>query len=215
MRLSVTHSTVYRYDAPVAPEFHTFRLRPRNDAAQRLLRYEIGISPAPAGRCECLDQDGNVVLEAWFEAPVQQLQVMSSFEVETRRENPFDFLLADAAFPPRYPEPVAAALAPYLSALPESAAVREFARVVADRAAAGTMAFLRELNRALFDDFGHVVREDGAPHPPDETLRAAAGTCRDLAVLFCAVCRSAGLPARFVSGYEREARTAGAVRQRV
>jgi transglutaminase-like putative cysteine protease len=205
MRFSVTHTTVYRYDAPVAPEFHTFRLRPRDDAAQRLLRYEIGISPAPAGRCECLDQDGNVVIEAWFETPVEQLEVHSSFEVETLRENPFDFLLADALFPPRYPEPLDRALAPYLDVSRERTAVQEFARLVADRAAAGTMAFLTELNRALFDDFGHVVREEGASHPPDETLRAGAGTCRDLAVLFCAVCRSAGLAARFVSGYEREA----------
>ena len=59
MRISVSHSTVYRYDNPVFLEPHTFRLRPRQDGVQRLLRYTLEISPAPAGQTECLDQDGN------------------------------------------------------------------------------------------------------------------------------------------------------------
>ena len=32
----MVHSTVYRYQKPVHPEPHTFRLRPRDDAAQRV-----------------------------------------------------------------------------------------------------------------------------------------------------------------------------------
>src|SRR5947209_9939292 len=69
MRISVEHSTVYRYDAEVHQEPHTFRLTPRSDASQRVLRHELEITPAPAGRSACLDQDGNVVVEAWFFGP--------------------------------------------------------------------------------------------------------------------------------------------------
>jgi transglutaminase-like putative cysteine protease len=36
-------------------------------------------------------------------------------------------------------------------------------------------------------------------------MQARAGSCRDLAVVFCAMCRSMGLAARFVSGYQSEA----------
>ena len=85
MRISLTHSTVYRYEGPVYLEPQTFRMRPREDAAQRLWQYALEISPAPAGKTECLDQDGNVALEAWFDRPVEQLSVRSSFEVETLR----------------------------------------------------------------------------------------------------------------------------------
>ena len=34
-----------------------------------------------------------------------------------------------------------------------------------------------------------------------ETLARVRGACRDLAVLFIAICRTLGLAARFVSGY--------------
>ena len=45
----------------------------------------------------------------------------------------------------------------------------------------------------------------GAPFAAETTLREQEGSCRDLAVLFCAACRAVGLAARFVSGYERDA----------
>jgi transglutaminase-like putative cysteine protease len=172
---------------------------------QRLSRYSLEISPAPAGRSECLDQDGNVTLEAWFDRPVEQLKLDSSFEVETLRANPFDFILADtrlATLPFVYQEPVRSALAPCLDASAESTPVRDFARSVLDGAGSQTLVFLTALNRTLYDNFRHVVRDIGPPHPPEVTVRSKEASCRDLAALFCAACRSMGVAARFVSGYD-------------
>jgi transglutaminase-like putative cysteine protease len=50
-----------------------------------------------------------------------------------------------------------------------------------------------------------VARREGTPNAPEVTLATREGSCRDLAVLFCAACRAVGVTARFVSGYEREA----------
>ena len=61
------------------------------------------------------------------------------------------------------------------------------------------------MNTRLFDAVRHAIRDDGPPLAPEVTLERGEGSCRDLAVLFCAACRSVGIPARFVSGYEREA----------
>ncbi len=202
MRISVLHSSVYRYDHAIYPEPHTFRLRPRENGTQRLISYSLQISPVPAGKAECLDQDGNAVVEAWFDGPVERILVNSAFSVETLRDNPFDFLLRSPILPPAYPDPLGAALAPY--SCEPSETVREFARNIAGQSAGQTMPFLTVLNRTLFEKFRHVVRNEGPPNAPELTLRQGEATCRDLAVLFCAAARSVGIPARFVSGYERE-----------
>ena len=81
MKITVTHSTVYRYDYPVYLEPHIFRLRPRMSIAQLLLAYDMGISPTPAGTTECLDQDGNLALNAWFNTPTNELGVTSRFKI--------------------------------------------------------------------------------------------------------------------------------------
>src|SRR5579872_4026389 len=113
MRVSVVHSTSYGYDAPVFLEPHLFRLRPRCDGAQRLLSYSLRIDPKPGGVTECLDQDGNAATQAWFSGAVSNLTVESAFELETLRENPFDFILAATplfSLPLAYPEPLASSL---------------------------------------------------------------------------------------------------------
>ena len=93
MRISVLHSTVFRYDAPVVLEPHVFRLRPREDGTQRLIRHDLEILPEPQGRSLYVDPAGNAALQAWFSGEVSELSVRSSFEIETLRQNPFDFLL--------------------------------------------------------------------------------------------------------------------------
>jgi len=66
-----------------------------------------------------------------------------------------------------------------------------------------TLRFLNDLNRHLFTDFIHMHRETGAPQSPAYTLQSHRGACRDLAVLFVDCCRSEGIAARFVSGYQK------------
>src|ERR1700691_28275 len=93
MKITVTHSTVYRYDFPVFLEPHIFRLRPRTNSSQRLLAFDIQITPLPAGTTECLDQDGTLALNAWFNTSTRELNVLSRFSVEMLRQNPFDYIL--------------------------------------------------------------------------------------------------------------------------
>jgi transglutaminase-like putative cysteine protease len=200
VRISVVHSTVYRYEAPVYLEPHVVRLRPRDDGAQHLLSYSLQIAPLPAGTNSLLDQDGTLAVQAWFTAETSQLAVNSMFEVETLRENPFDFLLRPgaASLPPEHPP----ALQPYLVDAAPSVEVREYAAAIAAQTSGRTMDFLTALNARLFDETRHVVRDEGAANAPEITLREREGSCRDLAVLFCATCRAVGIPARFVSGYD-------------
>jgi hypothetical protein len=112
MRISIQHPTVYRYPHDVELEPHTFRLRPRMTTTQWLLAFDLQILPGPAGTTECLDQDGNLSVRAWFSEPTRELSVRSRFTVELVRENPFDFLLIDESLnlPLWYREPLSTAL---------------------------------------------------------------------------------------------------------
>jgi len=202
--ISATHSTVYRYDFPVFLEPHIFRLRPRMTNAQRLLAFELRIVPTPTGTTECLDQDGNLALNAWFDAPTRELNVESQFTVEMLRENPFDYVLGGESLrlPLWYRDPLCAALASYRCDGHVADSVKQYAKSVASSAEWNTLAFLTALSRQIFQTCRHVTRPQGPAWSSDLTLGLLEGSCRDLAVLFCDACRVMGVAARFVSGYE-------------
>jgi transglutaminase-like putative cysteine protease len=204
MKITVTHSTVYRYDYPVYLEPHIFRFRPRTNSAQKLLTFDLQIQPMPAGTTECLDQDGTLAVNAWFDTPTTELNVLSRFTVELLRENPFDYLLIGESLtlPLWYREPLCAALTPYRQDAQVTEFVKQYAKSVAASAQWNTLSFLTTLSRQIFQTFRQTVRPKGPPWPSDRTLRAMEGSCRDLAVLFCDLCRVMGIAARFVSGYE-------------
>jgi transglutaminase-like putative cysteine protease len=204
MRITVTHSTTYRYDSPVHLEPHIFRLRPRVNSAQRLVEYDIHITPMPAGTTECLDQDGNLALNAWFNGPTGELNVRSRFTVETLRTNPFDYVLLGESLvlPLWYRDPLSASLAPYRGTGQIAGLVQAYAESVAAAAQWNALPFLTMLSRRIFETMRSIVRPEGPPLSSERTLNSSEGSCRDVAVLFCDVCRAMGIAARFVSGYE-------------
>lgn len=210
MKINVTHSTVYRYDFPVCLEPHIFRLRPRTNGAQRLLAFDLQIVPMPAGTTECLDQDGTLALNAWFNTPTRELSVLSRFTVEMLRQNPFDYVLAGESLnlPLWYLEPLCAALTPYRNDANVAESVKSYAKWIAAGVQWNTLSFLTALSWQIFQACRQVIRPCGPPWTSDRTLNSQEGSCRDLAVLFCDACRVMGLAARFVSGYECASATA-------
>src|SRR5690242_17242797 len=133
MKISVTHSTTYRYEFSVCFEPHVFRLRPRMSSAQRLLSFEIQIAPTPAGSTESLDQDGNLALNAWFAAPSINLSVASRFTVELLRVYSFDYVFTgeSLSLPLGYRRPLCTSPAPYRNDAHLAESVKRFAQLAA------------------------------------------------------------------------------------
>lgn len=204
MRIDIRHRTEYQFDAPVFLEPHVVRLRPRGDASQRLLSYELTIDPEPTVRAENFDLDGNVVTQAWFDGTTGHLTVETLATVETLVTDPFRFLLDEPArtLPDVYPARLRSQLAAYRKAQEALAApVAEFAAGVAADVSGRLDEFPRLLTRRLQRDHRIEPRPEGPPLPAETTLKERRGACRDLAVLFMECCQAAGLAARFVSGY--------------
>ena len=196
------HRTSYVYSAPVFLEPHTIRLRPRSDPRQTIHRFDIAMTPTPDGVTEGIDVYGNDVDWAWFSGTHSTLDITTRFAVETRRENPYDFIvptLEAAKLPPVYPDTDRTSLFPYMN--PTADAPYEFAREIATSVDNEFVVFLRELASRIHATHSTIVRPEGDPLPPAVTLAARQGSCRDLAVLFVEACRSVGVAARFVSGY--------------
>ena len=204
MRLTVQHETRYQYSQPVYLEPHVLRLRPRSDPAQRLEKFAYTIDPAPAGNAEFLDLEGNGVIQTWFDKPAEAFSVVSSFEIETLRFNPFDFIVTDPGVmnvPARYGEPAASSLSPSLIHTGQYSAVQSFATSVLAESGTNTIRFLVTLASEIRRRLTYMQRRDGAARSATETLVCRSGACRDLAVLFVETCRTQGLAARFVSGF--------------
>ncbi len=204
MLFEITHTTTYTFSRPVFLEPHTIRLRPRCDSSQRLIHFELQMEPNPAGLSECLDVEGNCAIHAWFDGLTESLRVLTRCEVETLRENPFDYIVHPSAsrLPVDYPDDLRLSLTPYCSRDTSDDSVTEFANSIVDEVGRQTLPFLAALNRRISQMCEVTIREEGEPQTPGVTLGQRHGACRDLAVLFMDACRVLGLGARFVSGYQ-------------
>ena len=208
MRFHASHTTQFRYSGPVFLEPHEIRLRPRSDSCQRLQRFRVAVEPAPSLLTETVDAEGNDVAYAWFLKPTDCLSVKTEFSVETLRENPFDYLpLGEGAtrLPLEYPRGVREQLSAALRvSKADATATGEFVRSIVNRGFKQPIPFLGSLNEEIHHRFGVVVREHGGPMAPAETLQSRNVACRDMAALFMACCRTVGIAARFVSGYQEQ-----------
>lgn len=204
MFFHITHTTRFRYDAPVFLEPVILRLRPRCDCTQRLIAYTSDIEPSPAGRSACVDLDGNQTETIWFEELYDRLVMVTRSRLETLREHPFDLLLTgpDAGrLPFTCPPELEESLGPYRRRPDPCPEVDDLADELLRETDCQTMPFLTAVAARLQATCEQVIREEETLLSPAETLAAGRGACRDLAVLGMDLCRTVGLAARFVTGY--------------
>jgi transglutaminase-like putative cysteine protease len=206
----ISHTINYQYDRPVMLAAHHLRLRPRCDSFQQLQKFALQITPPAIQQYDSLEIDGHLMTTARFESiPTAQLTIHSQSQVETHPVNPFQYLLANGAvqLPIDYSATEWQQLQPYLIGyLSRSVAIDPVAIQLGQEiwlvTNGQTLDFLLLLNQRLYQNCQYLFRETGDPLPPGITWSQQAGSCRDLAVLFIEVCRSVGLAARFVSGYQ-------------
>jgi transglutaminase-like putative cysteine protease len=172
-----------------------------------VLHHELHIEPTPAGITQAFDIEGNIATMAWFNDVHDHMVLRTTSEVETLRDNPYDFLntMSNKRLPIGYQPWEIAALAPAIrrSALPIYVdPARDLALQLREAACGEVVPFLARLSETISSRFRVIYREKGTPWPPSTTIEQRQGACRELAVLFVDVCRAVGLAARYVSGYQ-------------
>lgn len=189
MQLHIRHETLHRYGEPVKRSVQNLRLTPRRDPVQRALNWNIN---APGRQHEQIDAYGNVVHLLTLDEPHREIRIIVNGVVETQDHE-------------GAPLPDEGRLSP-LAYLAETSLTRadEAINLFAAQRLARTgdrQSSLLTLADAVCDSMKY---ETGATDVHESAARAFArgkGVCQDHAHVFIACCRTAGIPARYVSGY--------------
>ena len=215
MRIRVSHEILYAYDKPVFVEPHLLRLRPLSNSSQTLTDFQCQLEPEPQLITHIRDANDNDAIAAWFTGKTDSLKITICSEVETLIANPFEYILDPNAnsLSTIYDDDLKRVLSSDLQPLQlwddQHGPVTETAAANLDELESELRKdsdevpaeFVRLLNERLSQRFELIVRPDGEPFPPLATLGMQSVACRDIVLLAMAVCRRAGIAARFVSGY--------------
>ena len=197
MRVAIEHTTRLEYDTDVVEAVMDARLGPFSDRDQRWEAYELSVEPTAAVR-RYVDGFGNAAHLITLSKPHQFIQLVSRGEIETFLEDPF-------VPPPAPPEPLAPLeLADYLA---PSSMVQPHpeleAMAAAYRPSSPSDAFdaVRRLTGVVHDGFTYKQNVTSVATTVPEVLASRTGVCQDFAHILIGLCRSIGVPARYVSGY--------------
>ncbi|MBL8780236.1 MAG: transglutaminase family protein [Alphaproteobacteria bacterium] len=201
---TIRHVTTYSYKRTVGFGEHRLMLRPRDDSDQRVVDAKLDITPAPAGMTWTQDAFGNHVGTAHFAERAKELR----FDSTVRLEHKPSAFTADAidrharTFPFAYTDEDRRHLTPFIAPSRRDAKLDAWtAQFLRQDGTADTHDLLTRLTQTIHRAFKHVGRHEKGIQSPDQTLKLASGSCRDLAVLMIDALGSLGLTARFVSGY--------------
>jgi transglutaminase-like putative cysteine protease len=197
VKVAVVHTTRLEYTAEVMEGVTEARLGPHSDSHQHCQQFELRASPS-AGVNQYVDGFGNPTHLITVPASHAYLEVVARSHVETLLVDPF-------ALPETPPRPLTPAeLADYLepSALvPANADLDFLAGPLGPARCEETFEAVQALMQLVYQQFEYTSQVTTVATTVPEVLAHRRGVCQDFAHVLLGLCRSVGIPARYVSGY--------------
>ena len=202
IQVALTHKTSYHYDRPVTLGPQVVRLRPTPHCRTPIVSYSLKVAPKQHFLNWQQDPQSNYLARFVFPERTTEFKVEVDLVAEMAISNPFDFFLETSVetYPFTYDAALAKELRPYLKKQRAGRLLATFLRGI-DRKPRRTIDFLVEINRAVQQRVGYVIRMEPGLQTCEQTLALGRGACRDSAWLLVQAARHLGLAARFVSGY--------------
>jgi len=202
MHLRILHRTTFTYAGKAHDSFNETRLRPVRDATQYCHDFKLAITP-PAEPREYDDFHGNTV--HYFEViPPHAKLVIEAVSMVTTVPN------ADRPPVPRVPSAdlerstEREMLAEFYSSSHYVPLEVEMWREAQDALAEGrgdVWGDVRRLGSHIYRRFAYRPNSTGVSTRATDALKLRMGVCQDFAHVHLGLCRSMGIPARYVSGY--------------
>jgi transglutaminase-like putative cysteine protease len=200
--LRVNHLTRFDYHGDTWDSFNEARLRPTDDAAQTCEEFELRIVPDAVVR-EYPDFYANCVHYFDVQKVHRGLEVKAVSLVSTRPDDRGD---VPAENPPTALHDHAV-MESHFEFLQDSAYVtleRAIWREAMDSLPNGVTNLwtdMLKMGHHVYESFSYVPSITTVNTRPSEVLQLRKGVCQDFAHVLLGMCRSVGVPARYVSGY--------------
>lgn len=197
MRLSVQHITTYHYDEPAWDSFNELRLRPADDYRQTMLEFGIEVGPE-ANLRNRRDYYGNLMQSFHVPDKHDTLTIEATSEVATYAIPEPKAVYSDtlAALRNRFFE----FLAP-TDRVPLNEDWFDIFGALPLKPGDELVNYLYQLNTYLHGRFDYSPNATDVNTPLADFAQQNRGVCQDYAHAMLAICRSAEIPARYVSGY--------------
>ena len=209
MKIKYIHNLEYSYEESVQLGEHRLCIKPRSHGFQRLINFNLNISPNPKILYPLLAASGEEINRITFEGFTNNLSIKAISEVETlKHPDIFDCVKErDLTLPfcrSIINRDLQGALEGWMPNGQHDPSAVELAQEALAGSSNNALSFTYQLIEIIQDRVKYTKRHTGPAWPASRTLRERVGSCRDLAMLMVEACRSVGIPSRFVSGYHFE-----------
>ncbi len=200
MRLDISYRTRFAFDAPVRESQNEMRACPVSDERQQLLSYRVTVEPS-ARMLSFTDYWGTRVDHFGVTDTHTALEVTAEASVETQDPPPVSTgppleTLKEAGFRDQHEE--------FLKRSPHTDwndDMAQAARSLAEANGSDVASVVTEIHRFVGDKLSYEPGATDIGEPIANIAAKGVGVCQDYAHLAVALCRSIGIPARYVSGY--------------
>jgi len=191
MRLSIRHTTRYRFDTPVVHALQRLRLTPKETQGQEILEWEMEYDNAHL-ELSYEDQHHNTVTLVSVESGAQQVTVTCRGTVDTHDHA--GVIGRHAGHLPLWS---------FLGQTPQTRPGPGMRKLTTDMEKRGEdrIDMLHSLSRAILERVDYKTGTTHSRTIAEEAFAAGNGVCQDHAHIFIGIARSLGIPARYVSGY--------------
>ena len=192
MKLSIRHTTRYRFAEPVIHALQRLRLTPKETQGQQILNWNLEYENAHL-ELEYDDQHFNHTTLIAVEPGASEVTVRCSGEVLT--QNAMGVIGQHSGHLPLWS---------FLSQTKQTKPgpkLRALLREVEGSAEDGQLAYLDGVSAKILELVEYQKGQTNTQTSAEEAVATGYGVCQDHAHIFIGAARLAGLPARYVSGY--------------